>query len=160
MNLAIHGIDGDLSSRWDDTFYADKHPDLKADYMLAHPPFNMSDWSRKADDPRWRFGTPPAGNSNFAWIQHVISKLNPHGSAGIVMANGSMSSKQSGEGEIRAAIVEAGLGRLHDRAAASALACHRCPHVRMVPGKGQVITQAQEDWLIAAAKSSSSMHVP
>ena len=109
MNLAIHGIGGDLSSRWEDTLYADKHPDLKADYILANPPFNMSDWARKIDDPRWRFGIPPAGNSNFAWIQHVISKLSPHGSAGIVMANGSMSSKQSGEGDIRAAIVEADL---------------------------------------------------
>ena len=109
MNLAIHGISGDLSSRWEDTFYADKHPDIKADYILASPPFNTSDWARKIDDPRWRFGIPPAGNSNFAWIQHVISKLSPHGSAGIVMANGSMSSKQSGEGDIRAAIVEADL---------------------------------------------------
>jgi type I restriction enzyme M protein len=109
MNLAVHGINGDLSSRWEDTMYADEHPDIKADYILANPPFNMSDWARKTDDPRWRFGIPPAGNANFAWIQHVISKLGPHGSAGIVMANGSMSSKQSGEGHIRAAIVEADL---------------------------------------------------
>jgi type I restriction enzyme M protein len=109
MNLAIHGIGGDLSSRWEDTFYADKHPDINADYILANPPFNMSDWARKIDDPRWRFGIPPAGNSNFAWIQHVISKLSPQGSAGIVMANGSMSSKQSGEGDIRTAIIEADL---------------------------------------------------
>ena len=122
MNLAVHGINGDLSTRWADTFYEDKHRDLKADYVIAHPPFNMSDWYRRTDDPRWRFGTPPAGNANFAWIQHIISKLNTHGSAGIIMANGSMSSKQSGEGEIRTAIVEAELGRLHDRAAASALA--------------------------------------
>ncbi len=109
MNLAIHGITGDLSRRWADTFYEDKHPTVKADYILANPPFNMSDWYRKTDDPRWRFGTPPAGNANFAWIQHIISKLGTHGSAGIVMANGSMSSKQSGEGEIRAAMVEADL---------------------------------------------------
>jgi len=106
MNLAIHGINGDLSSKWADTFYEDRHPDLKADYVLANPPFNMSDWYRKTDDPRWRFGTPPAGNANFAWIQHIISKLGTRGSAGIVMANGSMSSKQSGEGDIRTALVE------------------------------------------------------
>ena len=109
MNLAVHGINGDLSTGWADTFYEDKHRDLKADHVMASPPFNMSDWSRKLDDPRWRFGTPPAGNSNFAWIQHIISKLSLHGSAGIIMANGSMSSKQSGEGDIRAAIVEADL---------------------------------------------------
>ena len=109
MNLAIHGITGDLSRRWADTFYEDKHPDVKADFVLANPPFNMSDWYRKTDDPRWRFGTPPAGNANFAWMQHIVSKLGTRGSAGIVMANGSMSSKQSGEGEIRAATVEADL---------------------------------------------------
>ncbi|GAA0360174.1 type I restriction-modification system subunit M [Actinoallomurus spadix] len=109
MNLAIHSLRGDLSPRWADTFYEDKHPDLKADYVMANPPFNMSDWYRKTDDPRWRFGTPPASNANFAWMQHIISKLGTRGSAGIVMANGSMSSKQSGEGEIRAAMVEADL---------------------------------------------------
>lgn len=109
MNLAVHGINGDLSTGWADTFYEDKHRDLTADYVMASPPFNMSDWSRKTDDPRLRFGIPPAGNSNFAWIQHIISKLSPHGSAGIIMANGSMASKQSGEGDIRAAIVDADL---------------------------------------------------
>lgn len=109
MNLAIHGITGDLSKRWADTFYEDKHPDIKADFILANPPFNMSDWARKTDDPRWRFGTPPAGNANFAWLQHIISKLGERGTAGVVLANGSMSSQQSGEGEIRAAMVEADL---------------------------------------------------
>jgi type I restriction enzyme M protein len=109
MNLAIHGINGDLSSRWEDTFYADKHPDIKADFILANPPFNMSDWARKTDDPRWRYGVPPAGNANFAWLQHIVHKLSTNGSAGVVLANGSMSSKQSGEGEIRAALVEADL---------------------------------------------------
>lgn len=109
MNLAIHGLHGDLSSRWADTFYEDKHPDLKADYVLANPPFNMSDWARKEDDPRWRYGVPPARNANFAWLQHIVSKLGEKGTAGVVMANGSMSSKQSGEGEIRAALVEADL---------------------------------------------------
>jgi len=109
MNLAIHGIVGDLGPRWEDTFYADKHPDLRADFILANPPFNMSDWARKVDDPRWRYGVPPANNANFAWLQHIVSKLAERGTAGVVMANGSMSSKQSGEGEIRAAMVEADL---------------------------------------------------
>jgi type I restriction enzyme M protein len=109
MNLAIHGITGDLSTRWEDTFYADKHPDIKADYILANPPFNMSDWARKTDDKRWRYGVPPAGNANFAWLQHIVYKLSSKGSAGVVLANGSMSSKQSGEGDIRAALVEGDL---------------------------------------------------
>ncbi|TCM51301.1 class I SAM-dependent DNA methyltransferase [Kribbella sp. VKM Ac-2568] len=109
MNLAVHGIRGNLSSRWGDTFREDRHPDVKADFILANPPFNMSDWARKADDPRWRFGTPPQGNANFAWLQHIISKLAERGTAGVVLANGSMSSKQSGEGDIRAALVEADL---------------------------------------------------
>jgi type I restriction enzyme M protein len=109
MNLAIHGINGDLSKRWDDTFYADRHPDLRADYILANPPFNMSDWARSTNDPRWWFGVPPAGNANFAWLQHIVSKLAERGSAGVVLANGSMSSQQSGEGQIRAAMVEADL---------------------------------------------------
>jgi type I restriction enzyme M protein len=109
MNLAIHGITGDLSSRWADTFVEDKHPDLKADFILANPFFNDSDWARRTDDPRWRYGVPPAGNANFAWLQHIARKLSSRGSAGVVLANGSMSSKQSGEGEIRAALVEADL---------------------------------------------------
>lgn len=109
MNLAIHGITGDLSKRWADTFREDKHPYTKADFILANPPFNMSDWARTTDDKRWQFGTPPAGNANFAWLQHIIYKLAERGSAGVVLANGSMSSRQSGEGEIRAAMVEADL---------------------------------------------------
>ncbi len=109
MNLAIHGINGDLANRWEDTFYADKHPDKKADFILANPPFNMSDWARKTDDPRWRYGVPPAGNANFAWLQHIVYKLSSNGSAGVVLANGSMSSKQSGEGEIRKALIETDL---------------------------------------------------
>jgi type I restriction enzyme M protein len=106
MNLAIHGINGDLSSRWEDTFYTDKHPDMKADFILANPPFNDSDWARRVDDPRWRYGVPPIGNANFAWLQHIVHKLNTRGSAGVVMANGAMAAKQSGEGEIRAALIE------------------------------------------------------
>jgi type I restriction enzyme M protein len=107
MNLAIHGVNGNLAGRWEDTFRADLHAGLEADFILANPPFNMSDWAREAGDPRWRYGVPPAGNANFAWLQHIVGKLGPAGSAGVVLANGSMSSRQSGEGEIRAALVEA-----------------------------------------------------
>ncbi len=109
MNLAIHGINGNLASRWGDTFARDQHPDMEADYVLANPPFNIKDWARNESDPRWKFGVPPANNANYAWIQHIISKLAPGGTAGVVMANGSMTSNAGGEGEIRAQIVEADL---------------------------------------------------
>lgn len=109
MNLAIHGITANLADRWEDTFAQDKHPDLLADYVMANPPFNIKDWTRKEDDKRWKYGVPPAGNANYAWIQHIISKLAEKGSAGVVMANGSMSSNSGGEGEIRARLVEADL---------------------------------------------------
>jgi len=109
MNLAIRGIDAQIAHG--DTFHADKHPDLKADYVLANPPFNDSDWRGEVlkDDKRWVYGAPPAGNANFAWVQHFIYHLAPTGLAGFVLANGSMSSNQSGEGEIRKAIIEADL---------------------------------------------------
>ena len=109
MNLAIHGISGNLADRWEDTFFADLQAGLTADFILANPPFNMSDWAREPGDPRWRYGVPPAGNANFAWLQHIVGKLAADGSAGVVLANGSMSSRQSGEGEIRAALVAADL---------------------------------------------------
>jgi type I restriction enzyme M protein len=109
MNLAIHGLNGNLASRWGDTFARDQHPDLQANYILANPQFNDSDWVRSEQDPRWRYGVPPAGNANYAWIQHIISKLTDDGSAGVVMANGSMSSNSGGEGDIRARLVEADL---------------------------------------------------
>ena len=109
MNLAIHGLNGNLASRWGDTFARDQHPDMLADYVMANPPFNIKDWARNESDPRWRYGVPPAGNANYAWIQHIISKLAPDGSAGVVMANGSMSSNSGGEGQIRAQLVEADL---------------------------------------------------
>jgi type I restriction enzyme M protein len=109
MNLAIHQINGNLSSRWGDTFVEDRHPDIKADYIMANPPFNISDWQRRTDDPRWRYGIPPSGNANFAWLQHIVYKLGARGSAGVVLANGSMAAKQSGEGDIRAALIEADL---------------------------------------------------
>lgn len=106
MNLAIRGIDGQIAHG--DTFHNDRHPDLRADYILANPPFNISDWGgeRLREDPRWAFGTPPVGNANFAWVQHIVHHLAPTGTAGFVLANGSMSSNQSGEGEIRKNLVE------------------------------------------------------
>jgi type I restriction enzyme M protein len=111
MNLAIRGLEGDIGPHNADSFHADQHKDLKADFILANPPFNVSDWGgeRLRDDVRWRFGAPPAGNANFAWVQHMIHHLAPTGVAGFVLANGSMSSQQSGEGQIRKAIVEADL---------------------------------------------------
>ena len=113
MNLAIHGLNANLASRWGDTFARDQHPELTgnngADFVMANPPFNIKDWVRSESDPRWKYGVPPAGNANYAWIQHIISKLAPGGSAGVVMANGSMSSNSGGEGEIRAQLVEADL---------------------------------------------------
>jgi type I restriction enzyme M protein len=109
MNLALRGIEADFGPEHADTFRRDLHPDLRADYVLANPPFNDSDWFRKDDDVRWQFGVPPKGNANFAWVQHFIHHLAPQGMAGFVLANGSMSSNQSGEGEIRKALIEADL---------------------------------------------------
>ena len=109
MNLAIRGIDGQIAHG--DTFHNDRHPDLKADFILANPPFNVSDWGgqRLREDRRWQYGIPPAGNANFAWVQHIVYHLAPGGTAGFVLANGSMSSNQSGEGEIRKNLIEADL---------------------------------------------------
>ena len=109
MNLAIRGIDAQIAHG--DTFHNHGHPDLKADYVLANPPFNDSDWrgALLKDDKRWVYGVPPAGNANYAWVQHFIHHLAPTGLAGFVLANGSMSSNQSGEGEIRKSIIEADL---------------------------------------------------
>jgi type I restriction enzyme M protein len=109
MNLAIRGIDAQIAHG--DSFHNDRHPDLKADYVLANPPFNDSDWRGELlkDDKRWVYGVPPPGNANFAWVQHFVHHLAPAGIAGFVLANGSMSSNQSGEGEIRRAIIEADL---------------------------------------------------
>lgn len=111
MNLAIRGIDGNLGPVNADSFHHDLHPDLKADYILANPPFNDSDWrgEQLRDDQRWVYGVPPAGNANYAWVQHFIHHLSPNGCAGFVLANGSMSSNQLSEGQIRKAIIEADL---------------------------------------------------
>ena len=111
MNLAIRGIEGNLGSQNADTFHNDLHKNLKADFILANPPFNMSDWGgeRLREDGRWQYGSPHTGNANYAWVQHIIHHLSTNGIAGFVLANGSMSSNQSGEGEIRKAIVDADL---------------------------------------------------
>ncbi len=111
INLAIRGIDADLGGTFADSFHNDLHPDLKADFVLANPPFNDSDWGGDClqDDPRWQYGIPPAGNANFAWVQHFIYHLSPRGITGFVLANGSMSSQTSNEGEIRKNIIEADL---------------------------------------------------
>ena len=111
MNLAVRGIDADVRWNSDGTFHKNELPDLRADFVLANPPFNISDWGgeRLRDDARWVYGVPPAGNANFAWLQHVLHQLAPNGTAGVVLANGSMSSSQSGEGEIRRRMVEGGV---------------------------------------------------
>ena len=111
MNLAIRGLDANLGPHHDDTFHNDLHKTLKADYILANPPFNISDWggARLADDVRWKYGTPPEGNANYAWLQHMIYHLAPNGVAGIVLANGSLSSNTSNEGEIRKNLLESDL---------------------------------------------------
>ncbi len=109
MNLAIRGIDGNLGRMAADSFFHDLHPDLKADFIIANPPFNMKAWGQEQlkGDPRWAYGLPPKNNANYAWVQHFIHHLNPTGTAGFVLANGSMSSNTSGEGTIRKTLVEA-----------------------------------------------------
>src|SRR5690606_16120951 len=111
MNLAIRGIDNNLGDHPADTFHNDLHKTLKADYILTNPPFNVSDWGgeRLTEDVRWKYGIPPAGNANYAWIQHIVSKLAPSGTAAFILANGSMSTSQSNEAEIRKNLIEADL---------------------------------------------------
>jgi type I restriction enzyme M protein len=110
MNLAVRGIDSDIRWNNEGSFHKDELRDIKADFILANPPFNISDWGgeRLREDVRWTFGAPPVGNANYAWLQHIVHHLAPHGFAGVVLANGSMSSQQSGEGDIRKAMIEAG----------------------------------------------------
>jgi type I restriction enzyme M protein len=109
MNLAVRGIDSDIRWNNEGSFHKDELRDLKADYIIANPPFNISDWGgdRLREDVRWKFGVPPVGNANYAWLQHIVHHLAPNGTAGVVLANGSMSSNTSGEGEIRQAMIEA-----------------------------------------------------
>lgn len=111
MNLAIRGIDANLGDEAADTFHADKHPDLRADYIIANPPFNMKDWGAGLlrGDQRWTYGEPPQGNANMAWVQHFVHHLSPRGIAGFVLANGSLSTNQAGEGKIRSRLIESDL---------------------------------------------------
>jgi type I restriction enzyme M protein len=111
MNMAIRGIDFNFGKEPANSFTSDQHPDLRADYVMANPPFNISEWwdAKLEGDPRWRYGTPPRGNANFAWIQHMLHHLAPQGSMALLLANGSMSSGSGGEGQIRQALIEADL---------------------------------------------------
>jgi type I restriction enzyme M protein len=111
MNMAIRGLDFDFGKEPASTYTRPQHPDLRADFVMANPPFNMKAWKEgvKEDDPRWKYGVPPDGNANFAWMQHMIHHLAPHGAMALLLANGSMSSNTNNEGEIRKAIVEADL---------------------------------------------------
>ena len=111
MNMAIRGIDADFGPYHADTFFNDLHKSLKADFIMANPPFNLSNWGQDklTDDVRWKYGVPPAGNANYAWIQHMIHHLAPNGKIGLVLANGALSTQSSGEGEIRKRIIEADL---------------------------------------------------
>ena len=111
MNVAIRGLEANLGQSYADTFFNDQHPTLKADFVMANPPFNLKDWGadKLEKDPRWKFGLPPAGNANFAWMQHMIHHLSPTGRIGLVLANGALSSQTGGEGDIRQKIVEADL---------------------------------------------------
>ena len=108
MNMAIRGIDANFGSYHADTFFNDLHKTLKSDFIMANPPFNLSNWGadKLKDDVRWKYGTPPSGNANYAWIQHMIHHLAPNGKIGLVLANGALSSQSSGEGEIRRKIIE------------------------------------------------------
>lgn len=108
MNMAVHGIDADIQWNSAGSFHDDAHASLKADFIMANPPFNISDWGgeRLAEDTRWQYGTPPKGNANFGWLQHIIHHLAPRGHAGVVLANGSMSSQTNDEGEIRKQLIE------------------------------------------------------
>jgi type I restriction enzyme M protein len=111
MNMAIRGIDFNFGKEPGNTFTSDQHPDLRADFVMANPPFNVSEWwdAKLENDPRWKYGTPPKGNANFAWMQHMLHHLAPQGSMALLLANGSMSSGSGGEGEIRRALIEADL---------------------------------------------------
>lgn len=106
MNLALKGIEADLADQWADTFANDRHPDLRADFCLSNPPYNIDSWHRVEDDPRWKYGVPPVRNSNYGWMQHILYHLAPGGTAGVVMANGTLTTEQSGEDDIRRRMLE------------------------------------------------------
>ena len=135
MNMAIRGIDFNYGGEPANTFSNDKHPDLRADFVMANPPFNMKEWNTgvKDDDPRWQYGIPPAGNANFAWMQHMLYHLAPNGSMGLLLANGSMSSNTNNEGEIRKRLLEQRPRRMHGRTPRPTVHQHPDPRVHMVP---------------------------
>ena len=122
MNMAIRGIDANFSDHPEDTFFNDLHSTQKFDFIMANPPFNLSNWGQDKlqNDPRWAYGLPPAGNANYAWIEHMIYHLAPNGKIGLVLANGALSTQTSGEGEIRRKIIEADLYRRNCRHATPA----------------------------------------
>jgi type I restriction enzyme M protein len=143
MNMAIRGMDFDFGKEPASTYTRDQHPDLRADFIMANPPFNMKEWNAgvKDDDPRWKYGIPPASNANFAWMQHMVHHLAPHGSMALLLANGSMSSNTNNEGEIRKALIEADL-----------VEC-------MVALPGQLFTNTQIPaciWFLTRSKSASN----
>jgi type I restriction enzyme M protein len=111
MNVAIRGLEANLGKTYADTFFDDQHPTLRADFIMANPPFNLSDWGQASlqEDVRWAYGLPPSGNANFAWMQHMIHHLSPTGRIGLVLANGALSSQSGGEGDIRRNIINADL---------------------------------------------------
>ena len=139
MNLAVRGIDADIRWNSEGSFHKDELPDLRADYILANPPFNISDWGgeRLRKDPRWKYGIPPAGNANFGWLQHILHHLGPNGTAGVVLANGSMSSSQSGEGDIRKAMIEGGVVDCMIALPGAVVLFHPDPRLSVVPGEEQ-----------------------
>ena len=139
MNLAIRGIDADLGKFSADTFFDDRHPQLKADFIMANPPFNLCNWGadKLRGDVRWPYGMPPAGNANFAWLQHMIWRLAPGGRIGMVLANGSLSSRSGGEGDIRRNMIEAGLVDCIVAMPPQLVLHHADSRIPVVPGKKQ-----------------------
>ena len=135
MNMAIRGIDFNFGNKNADTFLDDQHPDLRADYVMANPPFNIKDWwhAKLEEDVRWKYGTPPAGNANYGWIQHMLHHLNDNGSMGLLLANGSMSSNTNNEGEIRKSLI---LGNTENNVPGDLIEC-------MVALPGQLFTNTQ-----------------
>ena len=153
MNLAIRGIEADLGKFNADTFFNDCHPQLKADFIMANPPFNLSDWGQDKllDDVRWQYGTPPAGNANFAWLQHMIWHLAPNGRIGMVLANGSLSSQSGGEGEIRKNIINADLVDCIVAMPSQLFYTTQIPGLPVVPGQKQE-AEGQDALFIDARK--------
>jgi type I restriction-modification system DNA methylase subunit len=139
MNMAIRGIDFNFGKEPANTYTNDQHPDLRADFVMANPPFNMKEWDTGVDDndPRWVYGKPPSGNANFAWLQHMLYHLAPNGSLGLLLANGSMSSNTSGEGDIRKALDRKRLSRMHGRATGATVHQHANSRLHLVPHQKQ-----------------------